>query len=179
MRSVHRAQRSRSLSWLFLVALVIATVASCGKVGETAAASNEVTAATRAVKAALHRLMTEYPRLETELDPLRAAEPKRAATRIRAAVVPLFDDVAKSLEAAAAAEDRYVAVAGDHPAPSDVAAIEGIRKNAAIHHRQATSYADVRDGYTKEATLLDAGTIPPAQARAIIEARVARLQHLD
>lgn len=152
-----------------LVSLCLVLAVACGK---RAAVANDLKAATAATEAALARLNAAYPRLETELDPLRTSDSKRAAARIRAEVVPLFTDLAKQLEAVTIAEERYVAVSDD----DEQDAVAGIRKNAAIHQRQAVGYTNVANQYLKEARLLDAGPIPEDQARALVKARVDTLE---
>ena len=82
--------------------------------------------------------------------------------------------MANGLATSADAEERYVEVAS-----ADKKILESIATQAAQHRRQAASYAEVRDGYTKEASLLDAGRLAPDAEKQLIDARVAALSRMQ
>ncbi|MCE9575144.1 MAG: hypothetical protein K8W52_18475 [Deltaproteobacteria bacterium] len=153
------------------VALVLFIAVAACKKDPAAAEAEAVKAATQATGAALKKFGTDFARLEGEIEPLRTANPAQAATRIRADIVPMLDAIATGLDTAAAAEERYVAVA-----TGDEQAIAGIRKNIAVHRRQAGAFADLRDGYGKEADLLTKGPLTIDDKREIGKARLAAAQ---
>lgn len=151
---------------LAIVFALVFAVAACKK-DPAAAEAEAVKTATAATHAALKKFGTDFARLEREIDPLRTADPPQAAARIRQDIVPMLDAIATGLDTAAGAEERYVAVA-----TGDEQAIAGIRKNIAVHRRQAQAFGDLRDGYGKEADLLLKGPLSPDTVRAIGQARM-------
>lgn len=153
------------------VALVLLLAFAACKKDPAAAEAQAVKAATQATGAALKKFGADFARLEGEIEPLRTANPAQAAARIRADIVPMLDAIATGLDTAAAAEERYVGVA-----TGDEQAIAGIRKNIAVHRRQAAAFADLRDGYGKEADLLAQGPLTSDDKRAIGQARMAAAQ---